>query len=120
MAEDKPAGNEDVDAILASLGKELDRNDTDAKRTRDHEMRVQDGKSRTALAKIIVYAFVGMIAALFLYAISLAMFSDCAGCAVEVPKSIIYLGEFTSSVMLPVVTLVLGYYFGTRQDGNNG
>lgn len=79
----------------------------------------QRANDQSKIALIIVWAFVAMIAAIFLIvAFNLGSIQGCQGesCAEGLwqgPAK--FLLTMLSSVMLPVVTLVLGYYFGTEK-----
>lgn len=118
MTDEEVLGDGVAPDDLNSIRSQLAGKRTELQNVKDDFARIQDSKSRTALAKIIIYAFVAMIAALFAYAFVLSFFT-CETCTGEVPKILTFLGEFTASVMLPVVTLVLGYYFGTKQNGGD-
>ena len=70
------------------------------------QRRQQD--DRSLIAKLIVYAFVGLIGfviMVFSVAVLFKAWNDLA----EAAK---FLMAILSSVLLPVVTLVIGYYFG--------
>lgn len=66
---------------------------------------------RSLIAKLIVYSFVGMIGfvvVVFTVAVLFKVWNDLA----EAAK---FLMAVLSSVLLPVVTLVIGYYFGKEK-----
>ena len=73
------------------------------------QRRQQD--DRSLIAKLIVYAFVGLIGfviMVFSVAVLFKTWNDLA----EAAK---FLMAILSSVLLPVVTLVIGYYFGKEK-----
>jgi uncharacterized membrane protein len=73
------------------------------------QRRQQD--DRSLIAKLIVYAFVGLIGfviMVFSVAVLFKAWNDLA----EAAK---FLMAILSSVLLPVVTLVIGYYFGKEK-----
>ena len=71
----------------------------------------QQADDRSAIAKTIVYAFVGLIAWVVIAATLGVIFFDWDS-LVEPGK---FLMAILSSVLLPVVTLVIGYYFGAEK-----
>ncbi len=71
----------------------------------------QQADDRSAIAKVIVYAFVVLMAWLVV-AVTLGMWLLDWQAISEAAK---FLMTILSSVMLPVVTLVIGYYFGAEK-----
>ena len=66
-------------------------------------------RDRSAIARWVVIAFLGVVVGVLAYALLGAFYKDWD--AVKLPAE--YAVGTISSVLLPVVTLVLGYYFGT-------
>ena len=81
----------------------LDRADANV----ESRLRVQRAADRSVLGLLIVGTFVLTIVGLFAFVIL------CPPGAWE--KQAEFLSRVLSSVLLPVVTLVLGYYFGTEK-----
>jgi hypothetical protein len=79
--------------------------------TVDDHIKRQRAADQSRIAWVIIWAFVGAVAAIFvLVAGALASGSDWKDPAK-------FLVTIVSSVLLPVVTLVLGYYFGKEKTG---
>ncbi len=85
----------------------------------DDLIKQQRANDQSRIALIIVWAFVAMISAIFLIvAFNLGSAQSCQGgdCAQDRwQEPATFLLTMVSSVMLPIVTLVLGYYFGTEK-----
>ena len=73
-------------------------------------LRDQQDDDRSVIAKIIITAFVSLVIIVVLGIIGGAYFLDWNDIAEPVKALTTILG----SVMLPVVTLVIGYYFGSK------
>lgn len=71
----------------------------------------QQADDRSAIAKLIIWAFVVLMAWVVL-AVSIGSMATGWDAFAEPSK---YLMSILSSVMLPVVTLVIGYYFGKEK-----
>ena len=76
----------------------------------DDRLARQQADDRSLIAKVIIFAFVGMVAVVVLAAILGAFFFNWND-LVEPGK---FLMGILGAVMLPVVTLVIGYYFGSK------
>lgn len=74
----------------------------------------RESQDRSLIALIIVGAFVLLLVLMFGTVLFAMPVCQGEGCVDGVPAPISFLGDLLSSVLLPVVTLVLGYYFGTR------
>jgi uncharacterized membrane protein len=95
----------DLDQALAATEKNVEQGQ---KAIEEYTQRRQQD-DRSLIAKLIVYAFVGMI--FFVVAVlCVALFYFRSWSAIEEPAK--FLVAILSSVLLPVVTLVIGYYFG--------
>ena len=70
-------------------------------------------KDQSKIALVIIWTFVGMIAAIFVMVIA-ATFLEPASGLWTAPASFLF--KILSQLMLPVVTLVLGYYFGMEKN----
>jgi ABC-type microcin C transport system permease subunit YejB len=85
----------------------------------DDLIKQQRANDQSKIALIIVWAFVAMIFAIFLIVtfnlgpVQSCQSEDCAQGRWQEPAT--FLLTMVSSVMLPIVTLVLGYYFGTEK-----
>ena len=71
-------------------------------------------RDRSHIALAIVYAFVGIISITLIYA-GIAVLGHSWPTVRPVQQ---YAETLITSALLPVVTLVLGYYFGTQRDSN--
>ena len=76
----------------------------------------QKGRDRSKIASSVVWVFLGLVIAMILY----------PGCCALKPglwertePATKFAFTLLSSVLLPIVTLVLGYYFG-KGNGNDG
>jgi len=92
----------DLDSLFAAAQKSLE----ESKRALDD--RRQRAGDRSHIAKLIVWAFVILVGLVILAAIVGTIFFPWDK-LVEPGK---FLTAILGSVMLPVVTLVIGYYFG--------
>lgn len=90
----------------------------------DEKLKERQAKDRSLIGNAVIFAFIGAIALLFVFIIvSGVITSACTGASCppyEWEKPAEYLTTILSSVLLPVVTLVIGYYFGTEKDKGNG
>jgi hypothetical protein len=77
----------------------------------DDRIKGQQADDRSLIAKWIVFSFVGMVAWVVVAATFGAYYFDW-NALVEPGK---FLLTILGSVMLPVVTLVIGYYFGKEK-----
>jgi hypothetical protein len=81
-----------------------------ARKALDDLLKRQQADDRSAIAKVIVWAFVGLIAWVVIAAtVGAAVFAWD-----EIAEPVKVLMTILSSVLLPVVTLVIGYYFGSK------
>lgn len=84
------------------------------------QIRKSYAKNQSKIAMLIVIAFVIFVALIFVlvgYSVVSEIECDATNCASPAWKeSSTFLLTVVSSVMLPIVTLVLGYYFGTEQS----
>lgn len=94
---------ESLDAVLASA----EQAGSDKKRTLD-ELQADD---RSRIAKLIVWAFVLLMAWVVIASTIGAALFDWN----ELVEPAKFLMAILSSVMLPVVTLVIGHYFGKEK-----
>lgn len=76
----------------------------------DQRLQKLQADDRSHIAKVIIWAFVGLMAVVVV-AVVVSMFL-CDWDKISEPAK--FLMAVLSSVMLPVVTLVIGYYFGSR------
>lgn len=77
----------------------------------DTRLKNQQADDRSYIAKVIVIAFVVLIAVVVVAAIAgLAYWGDWN----KISEPAKFLMTILGSVMLPVVTLVIGYYFGSK------
>ena len=114
-------------ADLAKRIAELKKRNSDIRDSGESALKRRE-RDKSLIAKIIVWSFVGAVAASFLLVIIFVIFdfyyvNTCGhldNCnylqRLEKPMDILF--RIISSVMLPVVTLVLGYYFGKEQAEN--
>jgi uncharacterized membrane protein len=66
---------------------------------------------RSLIARLIVYAFVGLVGFVVIVLTIAIFFKDWK----ELEDAAKFLTAILSSVLLPVVTLVIGYYFGKEK-----
>ena len=101
------AGLQDLDAALAATEKTIEERD----KALEERLRSQQADDRSSIAKLIVWSFVILMSWVIL-AVTVAMFQ--MGWS-ELAEPSQFLMSILSSVMLPVVTLVIGYYFGKEK-----
>jgi len=110
---------------MASLLDQINALQSDNKEVEEEvgdQLKKQHAKDQSRIAWVIIWAFVVAVAIIFLYVIvELLLGAGCregqAGCTAdrwEAPAK--FLLGIVSSVLLPVVTLVLGYYFGKEKN----
>ena len=97
----------DLDSEFAEVGAAVE----EGKRALDDRIRGQQADDRSLLAKVIVFSFVVLVAWVVVAASIGAFYRDW-NTLVEPGK---FLLTILGSVMLPVVTLVIGYYFGKEK-----
>jgi hypothetical protein len=97
----------DIDSQIAAT-EELVKQSQKALEERNKRLQADD---RSHIAKVIIWAFVALMAFVVLAVIAgLAYFGDWE----QISEPAKFLMAVLSSVMLPVVTLVIGYYFGSK------
>ena len=111
---DAGAKPDDIDAEVASEEESVDAIVQGA----DEEIERQNSADRSKIANVIVGAFVVAIGLLFVFVIGGVWFTT--GCSAEIAKcgwggAAEFMLKALTTVLLPVVTLVLGYYFGTAK-----
>jgi hypothetical protein len=108
------SGAIDTDALIADAGQSLQQASDSVT---EHERR-QETQDRSQIARIIIWTFALTVGGFFIIAAIMGIvgsyrgvtdWKDAAGLIVEVLKS----------VLLPVVTLVLGFYFGRQSAGQD-
>jgi len=98
----------DIDSQIAAAEQAF-RQSQQALEDRSKRLQADD---RSHIAKLIVWAFVGLMAFVVVTVVAgVAYFGDWNG--ISEPAK--FLMAILSSVMLPVVTLVIGYYFGKEK-----
>ena len=70
---------------------------------------------RSLIGKSVVLTFVSTIIGLFVFVLLSAVFFDGGNTHPTWERPAEFLLRVLSSVLLPVVTLVIGYYFGTEK-----
>ena len=95
----------DIDAQIAAAEQALKQ----SRQALDDRTRRQKADDRSLIAKLIVWVFVLLVAAVVLAVIW--RFSDWE----KIAEPAKFLSSILSSVLLPVVTLVIGYYFGKEK-----
>jgi uncharacterized membrane protein len=97
----------DIDSQIAAT-EQLVKQSQKALEERNKRLQADD---RSHIAKLIIWAFVALLAVVVVAVIAgLAYF----GAWEEISEPAKFLTAILSSVMLPVVTLVIGYYFGSK------
>ena len=96
----------DLDADFAATEKKAE----EGKKAVDERVVRQQADDRSLIAKVIIFAFVLLILVVVFAAIAGAYFFQWDR-MVEPGK---FLMNVLGSIMLPVVTLVIGYYFGSK------
>lgn len=107
-------------ASLASLFKQIDEVQVENQSVQervDDEIRRQQAKDQSRIAWVIIWAFVVTIGVVFLLVLLVFGYGlvTCTNTGWKEPAE--FLVSIVSSVLLPVVTLVLGYYFGKEKAG---
>jgi len=98
----------DIDSQIAAA-EQAYRKSTQAVEDQNKRLQADD---RSHIAKLIVRVFVGLISLLVLSVIvGVGYFCDWD----KISEPAKFLSAILSSVMLPVVTLVIGYYFGKEK-----
>lgn len=96
---------------MSDLGQELratERNlEQGQKALAEYSQRLQQD-DRSSIARVIVFSFVGLIALAVVFVAIGTLFKGWA----EWKDAAKFFTDLLSSVLLPVVTLVIGYYFG--------
>ena len=99
-------------AALEALLAQYDNDNSAAQRDLDLEKQKQEADDRSNIGKIIIWAFVCLIAAIILFIIVTGLVLLFAEDEQSFPlEPVELMVQVLSSVMLPIVTLVLGYYF---------
>lgn len=97
----------DIDSEIAAA-EELVKQSQKALEDRNRRLQADD---RSHIAKVIIWAFVALMAVVVVAVIAgLAHFGGWD----KISEPAKFLIAILSSVMLPVVTLVIGYYFGSK------
>lgn len=108
-------------ASLASLFKEIDELQVENQSVQekvDDEIRRQRAKDQSRIAWVIIWAFVAAIGGIFLLVLGQLLVTGAnTGTNAGWKEPAEFLVNIVSSVLLPVVTLVLGYYFGKEKTG---
>lgn len=97
----------DLDQLLSATAKNVEQGQRAAE---DYAQRLQQD-DRSLIAKLIVWAFVGFIGFVVIVLLVASIFKPWSQFE-DVAK---FLLSILSSVLLPVVTLVIGYYFGKEK-----
>jgi Flp pilus assembly protein TadB len=97
----------DLDAAIKSVERVTER----GTQSLDERRQRQQDDDRSLLAKIIIIGFVAMVAVVIVAAGAGLVFFRDWNLLVEPGK---FLMTILGSVMLPVVTLLIGYYFGNK------
>jgi hypothetical protein len=94
----------DIDSQIAAAEEQLKQGQ---KALEDRNKRLQ-ADDRSHIAKLIIWGFVALMAIV----VSAVIFNFHSWDKISEPAK--FLMAILSSVMLPVVTLVIGYYFGSK------
>ena len=97
----------DLDSLIAATEQTVE----ESKKALDESIKRQQADDRSHIAKLIVWAFVILVAWVIIATTFGAYYFDW----VRLTEPAKFLLTILSSVMLPVVTLVIGYYFGTEK-----
>jgi uncharacterized membrane protein len=98
----------DLDQVLAATEKNVEQ----SQRALEQYAQRRQQDDRSLIAKLIVIVFVGLVIVV-VGILSYALFHFGAWAPVE--EAAKFLVAILSSVLLPVVTLVIGYYFGKEK-----
>ena len=93
---------------------ELENKNREVNQTVDEKISLERAKDQSFIAKLIIWTFVALISVMFIFVVVSALFQSPD----KWQAASKFLLEAVSSVMLPVVTLVLGYYFGKEKAAN--
>jgi hypothetical protein len=100
-----------VESVVAQAGRAADR---------------LEGRDRSAIAKRVVLLYIVTVLACFIFILGIFWFlTPCTDtvttACVEWKGPADFLLQVLTTAVLPIVTLVLGYYFGTaKNDGDSG
>ncbi len=109
-----PGGTFDIDALIADAGNSLQQAaDTIAEYARRRE--TQD---RSQIARIIIWTFALTVGGFFVFAAVIGIVGAYRG-VTDWKEAASLIVEVLKSVLLPVVTLVLGFYFGRQSAGQD-
>ena len=98
----------DIDQALRTAEKNV----AEGQKALDDYSQRRQQDDRSLIAKLIVYSFVGLIGfVVLILAAALFYFRDWK----SIEDAAKFLVAILSSVLLPVVTLVIGYYFGKEK-----
>jgi len=83
----------------------------------------QEADDRSAISYIVIWTYAGITVALFSFVIGTYLLSrpcsdKTAFSCVDWAPAGEFLLKVTTSTVLPIVTLVLGYYFGSKKSGD--
>ena len=111
-----PSRAEELLSRLDAVEDEVTETEKAAKKLKDHD--------RSRIARLVIYLYVGVVAASFVFILGIFLIGTywktlCAdlpatGCVAWKEPAEFLLQVLTTTV-LPIVTLVLGYYFGTAK-----
>lgn len=112
-------------SLIEQLNTQIDAIESDNQEVEEKvsdQIKKQRAKDQSRIAWVIVWAFVTAIGIIFLYVVADLLLgggcgdgpTDCVPTRWEKPAK--FLLGIVSSVLLPVVTLVLGYYFGKEKN----
>jgi uncharacterized membrane protein len=97
----------DVDSQIAAAEEKV----KGSEKALEKRLKDQQADDRSHLAKVIIWAFIALMAFVVLTVpVGLLFFSDWN----KIAEPAKFLMTILSSVMLPVVTLIIGHYFGNR------
>ena len=104
--------SDDLLAEIDALNESTDQAEDDVNRFSEKKQ----AEDRSKISAIIVWSFVSAIFCIIIFLIVAGWFGNSADMPWE--KAATIMVDLLSSVMLPVVTLVLGYYFGTAKNND--
>jgi hypothetical protein len=72
------------------------------------------GRDRTMIGKIVIYVFAGAVVLTLLYIVFVPSFLTNSGIDGQTGARLMI--EVLGSILLPVVTLIIGFYFGEKKS----
>lgn len=116
-----PGADEDLNALLNKADDSFEQS-AEAVRTASEVNKERMGKDRSWIAKSIIFTYAAAIVGAVLYilfSVPACTVSDCAGEESAWAQQGELLMNLIVTAVVPIVTLMLGFYFGTEGSDNS-